>query len=220
MLCAVNINWMKMRKARLFLKKTGFLIGEAYRKIFVVREEIKNTGYNKYRSSTIANGVCDKTVAYMEEEMGNVIKGVEIASETVRYYPNKNLASHILGYMGSISDSQYEEYVKNRGYSADNLIGKDGIEAVSMESTLRGTDGVKSILVNSAGDYMETLEETEPVAGKDIYLTIDADLQKEYRKDAEKCNQGSADRRRIQGKIRNSPDDEKSKLRFWRNRCD
>lgn len=150
------------------------------RKIFVVREEIKNTGYNKYRSSTIANGVCDKTVAYIEE-MGNVIKGVEIASETVRYYPNKNLASHILGYMGSISDSQYEEYVKNRGYSADDLIGKDGIEA-SMESTLRGTDGVKSILVNSAGDYMETLEETETVAGKDIYLTIDADLQKSTEK--------------------------------------
>ncbi len=146
------------------------------RKIFVVREEIKNTGYNKYRSSTIASDVCDETVAYIEE-MGDVLKGVEIASETVRYYPNGNLCSHVLGYMGSISDSQYEEYVNEKGYSSDDLIGKDGIEA-SMEDELRGIDGIKSILVNSSGDYIETISETEPVAGKDVYLTIDASLQK------------------------------------------
>ena len=155
------------------------------RKIFVVREEIKNIGYNKYRSGTIATGVCNETVAYIEE-MQDEMKGVEIASETVRYYPNGSLLSHVLGYMGSISDSQYEEYVTEKGYSADDLIGKDGIEA-TMESSLRGTDGVKSILVNSSGDYVETISETEPVAGKDVYLTIDADLQKYAEKCLEKC---------------------------------
>lgn len=155
------------------------------RKIFVVREEIKNTGYNKYRSSTIASDVSDETVAYIEE-MNDVLKGVEIASETVRYYPNGKLLSHVLGYMGSISDSQYEEYVNEKGYSSDDLIGKDGIEA-SMESKLRGTDGIKSILVNSAGDYVETVSETDPVAGKDVYLTIDSDLQKAAEKSLEKC---------------------------------
>ena len=155
------------------------------RKIFVVREEIKNIGYNKYRSSTIASDVSDETVAYIEE-MGDVLKGVEIASETVRYYPNGKLLSHALGYMGSISDAQYEEYVTEKGYSSDDLIGKDGIEA-SMEDKLRGTDGVKSILVNSAGDYIETISKTEPVAGKDVYLTIDADLQKVAEKSLKNC---------------------------------
>ena len=76
------------------------------RKIFAVREEIKNIGYNKYRSSTIASDVSDETVAYVEE-MGGSLKGVEIASETVRIYPEGRLLSHVLGYMGSISDSQY-----------------------------------------------------------------------------------------------------------------
>ena len=146
------------------------------RKIFTVREEIKNIGYNKYRSSTIAKNVSDKTVAYIEE-MGKSLKGVEIASETVRVYPKGRLLSHVLGYMGSISDSQYDEYVKEKGYSADDLIGKDGLEA-SLESTLRGTDGVKTILVNSGGDYIETLGETQPTAGKNVYLTIDSELQK------------------------------------------
>ena len=155
------------------------------RKIFVVREEIKNIGYNKYRSSTIASAVSDETVAYIEE-MGDVLKGVEIASETVRYYPNGKLLSHAIGYMGSISDAQYEEYVTEKGYSSDDLIGKDGIEA-SMEDKLHGTGGVKSILVNSAGDYIETISETEPVAGQDVYLTIDSDLQKVAEKSLKNC---------------------------------
>ncbi len=154
----------------------GILSDRTVRKIFNIREEIKNTGFNRYRSSTIAKDVSDETVAYVSE-MGNLLKGVEITSDTVRIYPNKNLASHILGYMGSIADTQYDKYVKELGYSADDLVGKDGIES-TMESYLRGKDGVKTILVNSSGDYMETIGETNPVAGKNIYLTIDKDLQK------------------------------------------
>ena len=161
------------------------LTNKQARKIFVVREEIKNIGYNKYRSSTIARGVCDETVAYIEE-MQDELRGVEIASESVRYYPNGSLLSHVLGYMGSISDSQYEEYVTEKGYSADDLIGKDGIEA-TMESKLRGSDGIESILVNSAGDYVQTISQTEPVAGKNVYLTIDADLQEYAESCLEKC---------------------------------
>ena len=53
------------------------------------------------------------------------MKGVEIGSETVRYYPNGNTLSHVIGYMGSISDYQYEEYVTEKGYNAKDLIGKD-----------------------------------------------------------------------------------------------
>lgn len=146
------------------------------RKIFIVREEIKSLGFNKYQSSTIASNISDETIAYVEE-MGDVLKGVEVSSETVRYYPNGRLLSHVLGYMGSISDSEYEAYVEEKGYNANDLIGKDGIEA-SMESKLRGIDGIKTIQVNSSGDYIDTISETEPVSGKSVYLTIDMDLQK------------------------------------------
>ena len=146
------------------------------RKIFIVREEIKSLGFNKYQSSTIAREISEETIAYVEE-MGAVLKGVEISSETVRYYPNGSVASHILGYMGSISDSEYEYYVEENGYDPDDLIGKDGIEA-TMESKLHGTDGVTTVQVNSNGDYIDTISKTEPVSGKSVYLTIDLDLQK------------------------------------------
>ncbi len=164
-------------------EKTGEPLSDLYdlsdqqvRKLFIVREEIKSLGFNKYQSSTIAKDVSEETIAYVEE-MGDVLKGVEISSETVRIYPNGRLASHILGYMGSISDNEYEYYVEENGYDADDLIGKDGIEA-TMESKLHGIDGVTTIQVNSSGDYIDTISETEPVSGKSVYLTIDMDLQK------------------------------------------
>ncbi len=168
----------------------GILSDEDVRKIFNIREEIKNTGYNKYRSSTIATDVSDETVAYIEE-MGNLLPGVDVVSDTVRVYPNGKLASHILGYMGSIADSQYDKYVNELGYNAEDLIGKDGIE-YTMESMLRGKDGIKTILVNSGGDYMETISETEPLAGSNVYLTIDKDLQKVSEKALKEAIQATA----------------------------
>lgn len=47
-----------------------------------------------------------------------------------------------------------------------------------MESYLKGTDGIRSVRVDSGGNYIETLSETEPVAGKNVYLTVDLELQK------------------------------------------
>ena len=110
------------------------------RKLFRIREEIQTLGYNRYLSATIASDISDETLIYVEES-SSALKGVEISSETVRYYPNGSTLAHVIGYMGSISDSQYEEYVTEKGYNADDLIGKDGIEA-SMEEYLKGTDGV------------------------------------------------------------------------------
>ncbi len=164
------------RKLRDKYKIDESLSDDEARKIFRIREEVKTLGYNKYRSSTIAKDVSDNTVMYLEE-MTTDMKGVEIASETVRYYPNGTTLAHVIGYMGSISDSQYEEYVTEKGYNATDLIGKDGLEA-SMESYLKGTDGVKAVRINNMGDYIETISETDPVAGQNVYLTIDLDLQK------------------------------------------
>ena len=146
------------------------------RKIFRIREEIKELGFNKYRSSTIATNISDKTVILMEE-MSDSLKGVDVVSDTARFYPNGAVLAHVIGYMGSISDYQYEEYVTEKGYNATDVIGKDGIEAV-MEDYLKGADGVTAVRVNSLGDYIETISETEPEAGKNVYLTIDLDLQK------------------------------------------
>lgn len=143
------------------------------RKIFIIRNEIATNGFTRYIPIKVASDISKKTIAYIEE---SGIPGLEVSSETKRYYPNKNTAAHIIGYMGSISESESKEYVE-KGYSASDLIGKDGIEA-ALEEKLHGTPGIRKIKVNSSGEYVETLEETEAEKGSDVYLTIDLDLQK------------------------------------------
>ena len=80
-------NGKEMKRTELTAKEAFEALREKYsidkklsnkqaRKIFVVREEIKNTGYNKYRSSTIASDVSDETVAYVEE-MQDVLKDLQ-----------------------------------------------------------------------------------------------------------------------------------------------
>ena len=144
------------------------------RKIFIVRNEIATNGFTRYLTIKIGTDISDKTIAYLEEAN---IPGVEISSESERYYPNGDTACHILGYMGAISESEAEYYVDEKGYTSSDLVGKDGIEA-ALEEQLHGTPGTKKIRVNSSGEYVETISETEAEKGSDVYLTIDLDLQK------------------------------------------
>lgn len=144
------------------------------RKIFIIRNEIIKNGFTRYNPVTVAKDVSAKTIAYIEEAS---IPGVSIESETERYYPNGAVASHVLGYMGSISDTETGHYVDKLKYNVSDLIGKDGIEA-SFEEKLHGTPGETKIRVNSSGEYVETVSKTDAKKGKDVYLTLDLDLQK------------------------------------------
>lgn len=144
-------------------------------KIMGIRNSMKALGYQKYMPATIAKDVSSKTVIEIEEA-GDELKGVEVTSESKRVYPNDNLGSHILGYMGKISASEKAEY-EAKGYETSALVGKEGIEG-KYESVLKGRDGAKIVRVNAKGDLVSTLQKIEPKKGKDIYLTIDSDLQK------------------------------------------
>ncbi|MDD6042514.1 MAG: penicillin-binding transpeptidase domain-containing protein [Eubacteriaceae bacterium] len=144
------------------------------RKIFIVRNEIATNGFTRYLPIKIASGIGAKTIAYLEE---SGFAGIEISSESERYYPNKDTACHILGYMGAISEGEKEYYVEKLGYSASDVVGKAGIES-ALEEKLHGKAGTKEIRVNSGGQYVETLNETEAEKGSDVYLTIDLELQK------------------------------------------
>lgn len=149
--------------------------GEA-RKIMVVRNELSSQGYRKYMPAKIAGGVSKDTIVIIEEKSSD-LPGVEVVAESVRYYPNGNTAAHVLGYLGQISESMKDEYVTKKGYKPTDMVGQEGIEK-ALESTLKGTDGVKNVEVNAFGELVRVINETEPRKGKDTYLTLDLELQK------------------------------------------
>ncbi|MBE6034666.1 MAG: hypothetical protein E7222_08210 [Clostridiales bacterium] len=163
-------------RLRDYFKIDPMISNEQARKIIVIRNEMKSMGFRKYLPADIAKGISDKTIVEIEERSAELPQ-VKVVSETMRYYPNANTAAHIIGYLGQISESNKEHYVDTLGYNANDLIGQDGIES-AYETILKGKDGTKNVQVNAVGELVRTISETEPEKGKDVYLTIDLELQK------------------------------------------
>ena len=153
------------------------------RKIMIVRYSLDALGYSKYMPATVAKKVSGKTVMLIEEGSDD-LPGVQVVSETTRYYPQGHTASHILGYLGKINDSELAEY-SAKGYSADELIGQYGIEQ-KYESDLKGENGSQTVQVNAEGQTEKVLSKTSSKKGKDVYLTIDLELQKAAEEGLEK----------------------------------
>ena len=106
--------------------------------------------------------------------------GFYFQTRTVRHYPNA-IAAHTLGDIGEISASELERDKEEEGYYRQgDYIGKSGIEKF-YEKELRGVKGLKVVMVDvhnrEMGRFMDGELDEEPIAGKDIYLGMDADLQ-------------------------------------------
>ena len=147
------------------------------RKIMSIRDLLKAKGYLQYQPVDVAVDVSQNTVAEIEEK-GVQLTGVSVEIKPIRYYPNGSAASHILGQIGKISQTrEIEYYVKEKGYSQNDMIGKTGIEK-EFEERLKGTNGYNRVQVDAAGRLIKRLDMSEPLPGDSVYLTIDLDLQK------------------------------------------
>ena len=152
-------------------------VGEI-RRILAIRYAISTQGYSVTKSIQISSSISRQS-AVMLQENGSGLTGVNVVIEPIRKYHMGNLASHIIGYMGRISEKNKEEFAANSDnheYEADAKIGQAGIEKV-FEQYLRGTDGIKQIDMDVAGSITGEYVSQEAIGGSDIVLTIDANLQ-------------------------------------------
>lgn len=133
--------------------------------------------YQRSMEFTMSYDVNDETVAEILENSRTLI-GVTVSEEYIRKYENGFYAAHILGYTGKISTDELTNLqAQNSQYAANDVVGKAGIEQ-SMELYLQGQKGERKVYVDNVGRITQVLEETEPVTGSDVYLTIDIELQK------------------------------------------
>lgn len=105
--------------------------------------------------------------------------GLEIKGYQRRFYPYGSALTHVIGYVAKINDKDVERLEKEGifpNYAATHDIGKLGIERY-YESVLHGKTGYEEVEVNSRGRVIRQLHEQAPQAGKDIYLTVDLELQ-------------------------------------------
>ena len=103
------------------------------------------------------------------------LDGVEIEKKATRVYNYPGYASHILGRTGKIQSADMEYYTE-LGYPMDAIVGIDGAEKV-FEEYLRGVDGTLVIVEDKEGNIVDEYYKKQPIAGKDVYLTIDIGMQ-------------------------------------------
>lgn len=137
-----------------------------------VRYDMLRTQFSSLTPYCIASGVDLSLVTYLKELS---IEGVSDRISSKRTYLYPGYASHILGRLGEINAESWD-YYKELGYSMDELVGIDGCEK-EFEEYLRGIDGVRTITRNKNGEIVKEEITKEPVAGKDVWLTIDIDTQ-------------------------------------------
>ncbi len=103
------------------------------------------------------------------------IAGVMISDTEIREYPLKEAAAHLVGYVQNVTAEDLEEHA-GEGYTSSSVIGKSGMEGL-YEKELKGENGCRIYITDSEGEEKEELACKQVQHGKDIRLTIDADLQ-------------------------------------------
>ena len=143
------------------------------RKIIAIRYEITTKGYSSTKSITLAKNVSREIIAQISER-NSEFPGITITTDSERKYNYGTLASHIIGYIGKISETEYNN--NSDIYDNDDYVGKTGIES-SMENYLRGKDGTEEIEMSVDGTVTGESTTNEAVQGSSVVLTIDAGLQ-------------------------------------------
>ncbi len=167
------------RDAYDYLRNTVFELDEKYTddqayQIMIIRYQTHFFGLSYLTPTELASDVCAETVEYLSARYFD-FPGITTEETYFRVYTDAAAASHLLGYVRAISDSEYEE-MKAQGYTKDDLIGKIGIEKAA-EADLRGVNGTRVVYRDEKG-VIRTQSYTPPIQGNDVYLTIDYNLQK------------------------------------------
>ena len=140
-----------------------------------IQQRLEQAGYESIESITIARGISPAQATALAEYT-NDLPGVRLEAEAVRNYPNGDLAAHVIGYTGELTDQQLAAR-REQGYRLGDVVGQVGAES-AFESTLHGAWGGQQVEVDSSGRIISILGEKPAVAGQDIQLTIDIDLQR------------------------------------------
>ena len=134
--------------------------------------------YLGYKPINVANNLSKEALVKIEEYLPKD-SGFEVDFQPSRYYPNANTASHIVGYLGGISEEQeLQHYVEYKKYDINDNVGKTGLEE-SFEDTLRGSKGSQLVYTDVYGNTTEVIQDNEAIPGNNLYTTIDLDFQKE-----------------------------------------
>ena len=143
------------------------------RKIMAIRYEISQNGYSSTKAVEICKNLSRASSMELSEKNAD-FAGIDIVTEPIISYTSGSLASHILGTVGKIDPKELEG--KEDTYDMNDMIGKTGIQYV-FEELLKGKNGIRQIDMDIEGTITGEYIAEEAVAGSDVVLTIDSNVQ-------------------------------------------
>lgn len=170
-----------------------------------LERRLNDQRFSAFRPVPVAEDIKIEQEIFFREQAER-FPSVVVERRTVRRYPYGSLAAHVLGYVGSINEAEYDDRVgteKAKPYERSDEIGKSGVER-SYEEYLRGTPGQQVYEVDRRGRVVRELskQRVDPMPGDDIYLSIDAKVQAETEIS---LREGLARRRSMNGELGKYP---------------
>lgn len=151
--------------------------GEKMRRYIAgVRYEMAIKEFSELNNKFVLSSEISADTVHELKELDSMLEGVDISDNWERQYLDGTLAPHLRGVVGAIGEEQYEE-LKDDGYKADDIIGREGSEK-ALEELLHGTRGERTITRSSEVTGIKEEITKEPQAGKSVMLTIDGDYQR------------------------------------------
>lgn len=142
-----------------------------------VHYNMEMTGYSSTTPYVFASDIKQNTVSFVSENTQG-ISGVDVQTYATRGAVDADIAPHILGALGSITEDEYNEKTEqNKDYELTDNIGKFGIE-LAFEDELKGKGGTKIVKKNSDGTIVDTVQTIDAQPGNTVYLTLNSSLQK------------------------------------------
>lgn len=141
-----------------------------------IKEKLEKSDISYIDRIILKQDIDTATMIYLKENSSK-LPGVEVIDLYLREYNFGFLASHLLGYTGEIDEKRLQSEKYEMDYEGGDQIGLTGLEE-AYENLLKGKKGKIIYEVDPLGRPVNILEETDPVNGNDLYLTIDMDLQR------------------------------------------
>jgi penicillin-binding protein 2 len=154
-------------------RRLGRVIGVDAERI--QREVVRQRKALPYANITVKTDVSDAVLGYLRERQA-AFPGVDADKVYLRQYPHEQLAAQMLGYVGQITPRQLKDDRYN-GVQQGAVVGQAGLEW-QYDRYLRGRDGADLLRIDSLGNQKGFLRRRQPVAGRQLKLSIDMDLQK------------------------------------------
>ncbi len=145
-----------------------------------VRRKIQDQSEGAQSNRTVAQDVSRRVVAFIGEHP-YLFEGVTVEERSARHYPYGQLAAHVVGYTGTVTQEQLQKSAQSSDegsivYQAGDTVGQAGIE-YEYENVLQGVRGEQSVHVDASGAVSEYATLVPPQNGSDVILTIDATVQ-------------------------------------------